>query len=52
MQKSQWIGLISVVKYFDYEEFDNKNKVKFAVTRLKAHAAIWWDELQTSTTRK
>eukprot|EP00253_Pinus_taeda_P017000 PITA_17000 len=26
--------------------------VKFAVTRLKGHAAIWWDELQTSRTRE
>jgi hypothetical protein len=26
--------------------------VKFVVTRLKGHAAIWWHELQTSRTRK
>ena len=39
-------------KYFDYEEIDDKKKVKFAVTRLKGHAAIWWDELQMSKTRK
>ena len=43
----------SLDKYFDYEEeVDEKKKVKFAVTRLKGHAAIWWDELQTSKTRK
>ena len=39
-------------KYFDYEEVDDKKKVKFAVTILKGHAAIWWDELQTSRMRK
>ena len=39
-------------KYFCYEEVDDKKKVKFAVTRLKGHAAIWWDELQTSRERK
>ena len=45
-----WIS--SLDKYFDYEEVDDKKKVKFAVTRLKGHAAIWWDELQTSRMRK
>ena len=46
-----WI--ISLDKYFDYEEeVDDKKKVKFAVTRLKGHATIWWDELQTSRARK
>ena len=39
-----WIK--SLDKYFDYEEeVDDKKKVKFAVTRLKGHVAIWWDEL-------
>ena len=33
-----WIS--SLDKYFDYEEVDDKNKVKFAVTRLKGHASI------------
>lgn len=34
-----WIN--SWDKYFDYEEeADDKKKVKFAVTRLKGHAAI------------
>ena len=46
-----WIN--SLDKYFDYEEeTDDKKKVKFAVTRLKGHATIWQDELQTSRTRK
>eukprot|EP00253_Pinus_taeda_P019816 PITA_19816 len=45
-----WIS--SLDKYFDYEEVDDKKKVKFAITRLKGHATIWWDELQTSRTRK
>lgn len=34
-----WIN--SLGKYFDYEEGTNdKKKVKFAITRLKGHAAI------------
>jgi len=46
-----WIS--SLDNYFDYEEeVDDKKKVKFAVTRLKGHATIWWDELQTSRARK
>lgn len=46
-----WIS--SLAKYFDYEEeVDDKKKVKFAGTKLKGHAAIWWDELQTSRARK
>ena len=45
-----WISALD--KYFDYGEVDDKNKVKFAVTKLKGHATIWWDELQTSKMRK
>jgi len=38
-----WI--VSLGKYFDYEEVDDKKKMKFVVTRLKGHATIWWDQL-------
>ena len=40
-----WIR--SMLKNFDYEDFDEERKVKQVVTRLKGHAALWWDELQT-----
>jgi hypothetical protein len=33
-------------KYFDYEDIEEDNMVKHVVTRLKGHAALWWDELQ------
>jgi hypothetical protein len=33
-------------KYFDYEYIEEDKKVKHVVTRLKGHAALWWDELQ------
>jgi DNA-binding transcriptional regulator WhiA len=33
-------------KYFDYENIEDDNMVKHAVTRLKSHATLWWDELQ------
>lgn len=46
-----WFSLLD--KYFGYEEeVDEKKKVKFVVTKLKGHATIWWDELQTSRARK
>jgi hypothetical protein len=32
--------------YFDYEYVKEDKKVKNDVTRLKGHAALWWDELQ------
>jgi hypothetical protein len=32
-------------KYFDYEDVEEDKKVKHVVTRLKGHAALWWDEL-------
>jgi hypothetical protein len=38
--------------YFDYEEIDDEKKVKHAVTRLKGHAMLWWDELQADRRSK
>jgi hypothetical protein len=32
--------------YFDYEDVEDDKKVKHAITRLKGHAALWWEELQ------
>jgi hypothetical protein len=39
-----WIRALD--RYFDYEDVEEDKKVKHAVTRLKGHAALWWDELQ------
>jgi hypothetical protein len=39
-----WIRALD--KYFDYEDVEEDKKVKHAVTRLKGHATLWWDELQ------
>jgi hypothetical protein len=38
-------------KYFDYEDIEEDNMVKHAVTRLKDHATLWWDELQAERRR-
>jgi hypothetical protein len=39
-----WIRALDT--YFDYEDIEDDKKVRHAVTRLKGHAALWWDELQ------
>jgi hypothetical protein len=39
-----WIRALDT--YFDYEEIKEDKKVRHAVTRLKGHAALWWDKLQ------
>jgi hypothetical protein len=39
-----WIRALDM--YFDYEDVEEDKKVKHVVTRLKGHAAFWWDELQ------
>ena len=44
-----WINEIN--KCFDYEEMSKDKKVKFAVTKLKGHAALWWDGVQTERRR-
>ena len=45
-----WINALN--KYFDFEEIEDKNKVRYAVTKLKGHATIWWDELQIHIERR
>jgi hypothetical protein len=45
-----WIR--SMDKHFDYEYVDEERKVKQAVTRLKGHATLWWDELQAERRSK
>jgi hypothetical protein len=39
-----WIRALDT--YFDYEDVKEDKKFRHAVTRLKGHAALWWDELQ------
>jgi hypothetical protein len=39
-----WIRALDT--YFDYEDIEEDKKVRHAVTKLKGHAALCWDELQ------
>ena len=34
----EWVNALA--KYFDFEEIEDKKKVKYAVTRLKGYATI------------
>ena len=45
-----WINELD--KYFEYDELEEDNKVKLAVTRLKGHASLWWDSVQVERRRK
>ena len=45
-----WIS--DMEKFFEYENTPNNRKVKIAVTRLKGHASLWWEHLQTDRQRR
>jgi hypothetical protein len=45
-----WIRALET--YFDYKEIEEEKKVRHVVTRLKGHAALWWDELQVDRRSK
>jgi len=38
-----WISELE--KYFEYEEINEDKRVRFVVTKLKGHAALWWDSV-------
>ena len=44
-----WISELN--KYFDYEEINEDKRVKFAATKLKGHASLWWDIFQAERKR-
>eukprot|EP00253_Pinus_taeda_P003119 PITA_03119 len=44
-----WIN--NMENFFDYEKLEDEKKVKFVVTKLKGHAALWWDGVQVERRR-
>ena len=44
-----WLSELN--KYFDYEDISEDKKVKFAATRLKGHASLWWESVQAERKR-
>ena len=45
-----WINALT--KYFEFKEIEDKNKVRYAATKLKGLTAISWDELQIYRERR
>jgi hypothetical protein len=45
-----WIRALDT--YFDYEDIEEDKKIRHVVTKLKGHAALWWDELQADSVPK
>ena len=39
-----WINELE--EYFEYEEIEDPDRVKFAKAKLKGHAKVWWQEVQ------
>ena len=39
-------------KFFEYEKILTNRKVKIVVTRLKGHASLWWEHMQTNRQRR
>eukprot|EP00253_Pinus_taeda_P016710 PITA_16710 len=44
-----WISELD--KYFENEELSEDKRVKFAATKLKGHALLWWDSVQADRKR-
>ena len=39
-------------RYFDYEDIEDLDSLKFAKAKIKGHAKIWWQEVQLEKNRK
>ena len=39
-------------EYFEYQDIEDPDRVKFAKAKLKGHAKIWWQEVQLEWNRK
>eukprot|EP00253_Pinus_taeda_P017972 PITA_17972 len=44
-----WVSELD--KYFENEEISVDKRVRFVVTKLKVHAALWWDSVQADRKR-
>ena len=44
-----WIS--EMEKFFEYENNLDNRKMRIVVTRLKGHASLWWEHLQTDRQR-
>lgn len=44
-----WISKLD--KYFECEEINDEKRIKFATTKLKGCATLWWDSMQAEQKR-
>ena len=44
--------LNSMEKFFEWKHMTEEKMAKFACTKLKGHAMIWWDHVQKYRTKK
>eukprot|EP00253_Pinus_taeda_P021561 PITA_21561 len=44
-----WVSKLD--KYFENEEISEDKRVRFSATKLKGHAALWWDNIQADRKR-
>ena len=45
-----WINELE--EYFEYEDIKDPDRVKYAKTKMKGHAKIWWQEVQLERNRR
>ena len=45
-----WLNSMEI--FFEWKLMIEEKKVKFACTKLKGHAMIWWDYVQKDRTKK
>ena len=45
-----WISELD--KYFEYDEVEEDKRAILVVMRLKGHASLWWDSVETQRRRK
>ena len=45
-----WINEIE--EYFEYEDIKDLDRVRYAKTKMKGHAKIWWQEVQLERNRR
>ena len=45
-----WINELE--EYFEYEEIEDSDRLKFAKAKLKGHVKVWWQEVQLDQNNK
>ena len=46
----KWINELE--EYFEYEDIEDPNRVKFAKEKMKGQTKIWWQEIQLERNKR